>query len=63
MNRFLKWLKRDTPQQSIASDADQDNVYADVRSDQIKKMRTVPNLHLPGLEQTKLTVVFLAPAD
>jgi hypothetical protein len=35
MNRFLKWLKRGTPQQSIASDADQDIVYADVRPDQI----------------------------
>ncbi len=34
MNRFLEWLKRGTPQQSIASDADQDNVYADVRPDQ-----------------------------
>ncbi len=38
MKRFLKWLRRDTPQQSIASEADQGNVYADVRPDQITEV-------------------------
>ncbi len=35
MKRFIKWFRRDTPQQSIASEADQDDVGADVRPDQI----------------------------
>ena len=35
MKRFLKWLRRDTPQQSIASEADRGDVGADVRPDQI----------------------------
>ena len=34
MKRFLKWLRRDTRQQSIASEADQGDVGADVRPDQ-----------------------------
>ena len=34
MKRFLKWLRRDTPQRSIASEADQGDVGADVRPDQ-----------------------------
>jgi hypothetical protein len=34
MKRFLKWLRRDTRQQSIASEADQDDVDADIRPDQ-----------------------------
>ena len=35
MKRFFKWLRRDTPQQSTASEAGQGNVDADVRPDQI----------------------------
>ncbi len=35
MKRFFKWLKRDTPQQSIAGEADQGTVDADVTPDQI----------------------------
>ena len=35
MKRFIKWFRRDTPQQSIASEADQGDVGADVRPDQI----------------------------
>ena len=35
MKHFFKWLRRDRPQQSIASGADQDDVGADVRPDQI----------------------------
>ena len=35
MNRFFKWLRRDTPQQSTASEADQGDAGADVRPDQI----------------------------
>ncbi len=38
MKRFFKWLRRDTPQQSIASEADQGNVDADVRPDQITEV-------------------------
>ncbi len=34
MKRFLKWLRRDTPQQSIASEADRGDVGADVRPNQ-----------------------------
>ncbi len=38
MKRFFKWLRRDTLQQSVASEADQGNVYADVRPDQITEV-------------------------
>ena len=34
MKRFLKWLRRDTRQQSNASEADQGDVGADIRPDQ-----------------------------
>ncbi len=34
MKRFFKWLKRDTPQQTTASKADQGDVDAEVRPDQ-----------------------------
>ena len=34
MKRFFKWLGQDSPQQSIASEADQGDVGADVRPDQ-----------------------------
>ena len=35
MTSFLRWLRRDTRQQSIASEADHGDVGADVRPDQI----------------------------
>jgi hypothetical protein len=48
MNRIFNWLRRDTPQQSIASEADQDDVGADVRLDLTKEDENSAESSLTG---------------
>jgi hypothetical protein len=54
MKRFFKWLRRDTRQQSNASEADQGNVGADIRPDQTTENRNSAQFSLTcfGTDQT-----------